>query len=474
MKALRPLLLALVACGCATNPATGRRQLILMSEQQEIQVGRESDAQVRKEMGVYDDAALQRYVATIGARLVKEAHRPGLPWTFTVVDEPAVNAFALPGGFIYITRGILPFLQSEAELAGVLGHEIGHVDARHSAEAYSKQMGAGLGLAVAGILAPSTQPVQGVASVGLQALFLKYSRDDELEADGLGVGYEAAAGWDPHAMPALLNTLARIEDASGSRRGVPNWTLTHPPAEDRVVKIQEAVAAAPPAHTVNAREYEDHLDGLVYGDSPEKGLVRGNEFLHPVLRFAITFPPGWDVSNGESQVSARPAESSASAMLLELVEGTEPVRQLGPDQMARAGWQRVSGEATTINGLDAYLGTYEGTSNGTALRIEAAHLRAGAQTYVVAGIAPADQFATASATFGTAIRSFRTLSRTEAESIHANRVDFAVVRRGETWASIAHGRGGDIVKPATLAIMNGRDPGTPPTPGDRIRIVIGG
>ena len=124
-----------LAVACATNPATGRRQLILMSEAEEIQLGRQSDAEVRQQMGVYQDAALQRYVDRVGQRLARSSHRPNLPWTFTVVDEPAVNAFALPGGFIYLTRGILPFLRDEAELAAVLGHEIGHVDARHSAEA---------------------------------------------------------------------------------------------------------------------------------------------------------------------------------------------------------------------------------------------------------------------------------------------------------------------------------------------------
>jgi predicted Zn-dependent protease len=472
MRSLKFVLVALLGWGCATNPATGRRQLILMSEQEEVQVGRQSDADIRKQMGVYDDPALQQYVAGIGARLVSQAHRPDLPWTFTVVDEAAVNAFALPGGFIYITRGILPFLQNEAELAGVIGHEIGHVDARHSAEAYSKQVGAGLGLAIAGILAPSTQPLQGVAGAGLQVLFLKYGREAELEADRLGVGYEASAGWDPHGVPALLTTLARLDEATGSSRGVPNWALTHPPAADRVAKVQDAVAAVPAgARATNAEAFTRHLDGLVYGDSPEKGIVRGNEFLHPVLRFAVRFPEGWDVSNGESQVTAQPGESSHVAMLLELTQGTAPVQQLATDQMTRAGWRLLSGESRRINGLDAYVGTYAGVSNGTPVTVQAAHIRAADHVYVVAGLAPSSQFDSSQSTFASSIATFRTLSRSEAEAIHPNRVDFRVVRGGETWESIA--RGGPI--PATtLAIMNGQDPGTPPRTGARIRIVVGG
>src|SRR5262245_58331006 len=164
MKRVSQFVLLAVAAACATNPATGRRQLMLMSESQEIQLGKESDQQVRQEMGVYNDAELQKYIASIGARLSKQAHRPNLPWTYTVVDASAVNAFALPGGFIYITRGIMPFLRDEAELAGVLGHETGHVDARHGASQYSTQTALGGALAVGSVLSTRVGSVAGVAS----------------------------------------------------------------------------------------------------------------------------------------------------------------------------------------------------------------------------------------------------------------------------------------------------------------------
>lgn len=475
MKLLRVVVVALIAWGCATNPATGRRQLILMSEQEEIQIGRQSDAEIRAQMGVYQDPALQEYVKGVGARLVTAAHRPNLPWTFTVVDEPAVNAFALPGGFIYLTRGILPFLRDEAELAGVLGHEIGHVDARHSAEAYSKQLGAGLGLAVAGILAPSTQPLQGLAGTGLGILFLKYGRDAELESDRLGVTYASSSGWDPRGVPALLSTLGRLDEAAGSRRGVPNWALTHPPAADRVARVQEAVAAAPTAGTqTNAAAFERRLDGLVFGDSREKGIVRGSEFLHPILRLAVRFPAGWEVMNGDTQVVARENESSNAAMLLQAVQSTAPLQQLAPSQMLQAGWREASGDLTSINGLDAYVGTYEGTLENTPVSIRAAHVRSGQQTYVIAGLAPRGEFGSVANVFASAIGTFRALSSAEAERIQPNRVDFHVVRQGDTWQSIASGPGGGTITPATLAIMNGREPSSTPAAGSRVRIVVGG
>lgn len=475
MKVLRIALLGLVVLGCATNPATGRRQLILMSEAEEVQIGKQNHEQIRQQMGVYDDPDLQRYVATIGARLAREAHRPQLPWTFTVVDEPAVNAFALPGGFIYLTRGILPYLQDEAELAGVLGHEIGHVDARHSAEAYSKQLVAGGGLALAGIFAPSTQPLQGLAASGLQFLFLKYGREAELESDRLGVGYASTSGWDPRGVPGMLNTLARLDNSTGTRRGVPNWALTHPPAEDRVARVQEAVAAAPAtARTTNASAFEQHLDGLVFGDSREKGIVRGSEFLHPILRFAVRFPEGWEVINGDEQVVSRPGETGNRAMVLQLAKGTGNVEQLAQTQMAAAGWQQTSGQRTQLNGLDAYVGVYQGVSGQTPVTVQAAHVRAGDQVFIIAGLAATQEYQGASRTFASAIGTFRGLSRSEADRIQPSRLDFYTARPGDTWESIAKARSDAGVTASTLAIMNGQEPGTSPRPGDRIRIVVGG
>src|SRR4026209_2117990 len=164
MRFRSPLALValLGALACATNPATGKRQFNLMSEAQEISAGQEADAQVKKEMGIYNDPNLQEYVSSIGLKLAQLSERPNLPWHYSVVDVPAINAFALPGGYIYITRGILPFLNDEAELAGVLGHEIGHVTARHSAQQYTKATPAGLGVQLLSIFVPQAAPFQSL------------------------------------------------------------------------------------------------------------------------------------------------------------------------------------------------------------------------------------------------------------------------------------------------------------------------
>ena len=180
--------LALLAA-CATNPVTGKKQMSLLSEAEELAIGQQQDAEIRREMGVYDDPELQRYVSDIGQELARNSHRPNLPWTFTIVDSPAINAFALPGGYVYLTRGILAYLDDESELAGVLGHEIGHVTARHAAQAYTRQAQASLGLTVLSIFVPSTQPFADLGATGLGVLFLRHGREAELEADRLGVEY---------------------------------------------------------------------------------------------------------------------------------------------------------------------------------------------------------------------------------------------------------------------------------------------
>ena len=229
-----------IASACATNPVTGNREFVTISEAQEVAIGRESDAQIRSEMGVYDDPQLQQYVEEIGFDLAAVSHRPALDWHFTIVDSPSVNAFALPGGYIYLTRGIMAYLSDEAELAGVLGHEIGHVTARHSVQAYSRATGASWGLMAAQIFVPAMRsPYYGApglgdaAGSGMGLLFLKFGRDDERQADRLGAEYAVASGRDPRGVGDMLATLARIADTT-DRRGTPNWLATHPEPVDRV------------------------------------------------------------------------------------------------------------------------------------------------------------------------------------------------------------------------------------------------
>ena len=473
------LVTAALVTACATNPATGKREFSLMSEAQEVQLGQEMDPQIRREMGVYDDAELQRYVSDIGMRLARASERPNLPWHFTVLDEPAVNAFALPGGYIYLTRGILAFLHDETQLAGVLGHEIGHVTARHSAQQYTQATTAGVGLTLLSIFVPEARPFQNIAETALGVLFLKHGRDDELQADRLGVQYAGQTGWDPAGVAGMLRTLQRLDEASGSRRGVPNFLSTHPAPADRVERVQAFVQQnpAPVGTSGNRRDdqsYQRYIDGIVFGDSPSDGIVRGNEFLHPDLRLALAFPPGWEIQNSPTQVVAK-APDRENYMLLQLVPNARgSLQQIALGSMQAAGFRPLQGEAASINGLDAFVGTYQGNMQGLGNTATlAAHLEHERNVYLLAGLAPANQFQSAQREFANSIRSFRQLSRSEAAGIKPNRVDIYTVRGGDTWDSIAQ-RGGGLVKPATLAIMNNYEPNQQPRAGDRIKIVVEG
>ncbi|HZR22287.1 MAG TPA: M48 family metalloprotease [Vicinamibacterales bacterium] len=472
------LTLNLALAACATNPVTGQREFSLMSEDKEIQLGQEQDVQVRKEMGVYADRAMQQYVNDVGLKLAQTSERPNLPWHFAVVDSPAINAFALPGGYIYITRGILPFLQDESQMAGVLGHEIGHVNARHSARQYSRSTASQLGLIVGSIFVPQTRPFAQLGESGLGLLMLKNSRDDELEADSLGAKYAARAGWDPDGIPQMLTTLERIAEASDNR-GVPNWMQTHPVAEDRVQKVQAAVRDAEQGatkFTVDRDGYLKRMDGLVYGDNPNEGIVRGETFMHANLRLAIDFPQGWDVTNGQSQVSAKePGQNRL--MVLEVVQRPvgRSLQEVALRQMEGAGFRPVQGGRTTINSLDAFVGEYVGAlQNIGRVGIRAAHIAHDRSVFLVAGIVPYQDYPNVEPVLTKSIDSFRALTRAEAEDVHANHVALYTAHRGDTWQGIAERAGKGIVKPSTLAIMNGHPVNEQPRVGERLKIVIPG
>jgi len=466
------------AAACATNPVTGKREFTLMSEAQEIAMGRESDAQVKAEMGVYNDPDLQKYVSDIGLRLAKLSERPSLPWQFTVVDQAAINAFALPGGFIYITRGILPFLDNEAELAGVLGHEIGHVTARHSVRQYTRTIGGVAVLGALGVFVPAARPFGQISQQALGLLFLRYGREDELQADQLGAGYEAAGGWDPAGVPGMLSTLGRLDEAAGDRKGVPNWLSTHPEPLARVTEIEPTVSKLKTGRTdfvINRDALLRRIDGVIFGDNPEQGITRGSTFLHPPLRFRIDFPSTWEVANSPQQVVAKAPDADVF-MLLQAVAMPQgrTVQDVALNSMQAAGFRAELGERTTINGLDAFIGVYQGQIEGMGnVTSRAAHIAHGGAYYLVAGLVAPGLFDRSDGTFVTSIRSFRPLTAAEAEAIRPNRVDFYTVRTGDTWTSIAD-RSGGAIKPATLAVMNHAAPSSQPQPGARIKIVAGG
>jgi predicted Zn-dependent protease len=347
------LLSGVLVSSCAVNPATGRRQLSFVSESREIEMGREADGQISEGFGLYDDAELTAYVTEIGKKLAATSERPDLPWSFRVLDDPIVNAFALPGGFIFVTRGILAHLNSDAELAGVLGHEIGHVTARHSVNQMSRQQLQQIGLSVGALLSEDIRSVGGALEAGLGLLNLRYGRGDESQSDELGVRYMTRAGYDARELIHVFRTLELVSGDPEDR--LPEWQSTHPTPENREQRIDEIIADSDVDYT-GTREgvgaFTRRVNGITYGPDPREGFFQGALFRHPTLRFRIRFPEDWRRANERTRVIAVEAEENAVVALL-LEEGVVSARVAANRFAEEEGVVTGRTRTASINGLPA-------------------------------------------------------------------------------------------------------------------------
>jgi predicted Zn-dependent protease len=316
---------------CATNPATGKREFSLVSQDDEVAIGQEEAQKVVASMTVLQHQPVQDMVKRVGMEMARASERPTLPWNFTVLDDPVVNAFALPGGPIFITRGILTHMNSEAELASVLGHEIGHVTARHSASQMSKQQVASVGLGVASVISPTAAQYAGVAQQGLGILMLKYGRDDERQADGLGYRYMLKASWDPREAVKMFQMLQKT--SGGDKEGrPPAWMSTHPDPGDRAERATarlKELAVNPDSLRRNREQFLRAIDGLSYGEDPRDGFFRGSTFYQPDLALQITFPDGWQTANQPQVLAAREPEGKALVQV-------QVAKGANPDEAARS------------------------------------------------------------------------------------------------------------------------------------------
>jgi predicted Zn-dependent protease len=455
--ALAALVLELLT-GCATNPVTGRREFSLVSTAQEDQMGREGYTAVVAEFGIYGDSTVQRYVNGVGQRLAKVSHLPDLDWHFTVIDDPAVNAFAMPGGYIYITRGILAHLNSEAQLAGVLGHEIGHVTHRHSAEQLTRQQISGLGLGLASLLSPTVSRYSAVAQQALGLMFLKFSRTNETEADELGVDYSTKAGYDPDEIPPTYAMLKRVGERAGQR--LPGFMSTHPDPGDREARTTELARLARAGRTgllIRRPEYVHRLDGVVFGSDPRQGYFEGNEFYHPELRFAITFPSGWTFQNARSSVTVTAPEQRAGMQLSLADAGTLAptafVAKLAAD--GRIGSSRGGGE--TIGGASAWVGRLVIPVEGGTERVLAAAFirRSAGEMFQILGQTAQPDDADFARVLASA-RTFRGLTDAARLDPTASRVRVTSVTTAGAFSSLVGALGTQGLDLEDTAILNNR------------------
>ena len=326
----------LSACGSTVqNPVTGQAERSVMSEASEIEEGKKAHAQVLQEYTALKNPKLQAYVNEIGQRLAKQSHRANLVWTFTVLDSAEINAFALPGGYVYVTRGIMAYMESEADLAGVIGHEIGHVTARHGAQRATRQQNAGLGVLAASVLGAVLE-AKGVTGAGQMAseasqtaaagYVAKYGREQELQADGLGAEYLSRSNLDPRNMIDVINVLKNQERfaadlAKAEGRPVPeqnSWLASHPSNDQRLDTITKLAAQYKDTGKYlgeGRARYLQAMEGVAFGESPEQGLSRGRSFYHTDLGFAITALPGWRIQNEADKLTLVNAARDAALVV---------------------------------------------------------------------------------------------------------------------------------------------------------------
>ncbi|MBC6440672.1 MAG: M48 family metalloprotease [Rhodospirillales bacterium] len=440
--------IAAVAVGaCARNPATGQSDLSLVSPAREQQIGDEAHPQVVAQFGVYEEVPeLNAYVATIASRLHSVSEMSGQAFRFTLLDSDMVNAFAIPGGYVYVTRGLMALANSEAELAGVIGHEIGHITARHGARRITRQTLAGLSILGFGI-ATRDRNLMEAASVGAAAWLAGYGRSQELESDELGVRYLTRAGYDPLAMATFLEQLGR--DSALSRKiafqenqpdPADSWFATHPRTEDRVVAAAELARADLPNPFEGRKEYLQQIDGMIWGDSPAQGFRRGRNFSHPELRFSFDVPEGFRMLNSPSEVIAFNADGASL-----IFDGT--ANQSGSMAAYAQSWaNRAFGRSVSLNDLEAIdiNGMAAGTGWTTVPRQQGSvdvrflAIRYDSSTiYRFIFVTPSASAAMLNEAFRRTTYSFRKLSSSEAAALRPLRIRIDEVRAGDTIATFA-------------------------------------
>jgi predicted Zn-dependent protease len=453
------LLLAFIVVSCAVNPVTGKKELMLYSESQEIELGKQTDTEVAATYGVYDDAALSAYVSKLGLALAAKTQRPNLPYRFTVLDSSVVNAFAVPGGAVYVTRGILAMMSSEAELAAVLGHELGHVNARHSMSQMSKQQMAQIGLVVGSVISQKFAKYAGLAGAGLQVLFLKYSRDNENQADALGVDYSRAGGYNPADMTVTFTALEKMGDLSGGH-SLPGFLSTHPLTPDRITHVQ---AMLKPEDASLARKPEAYLrtvENVVYGDDPRQGFVEGSAFYHPGLRFEFTVPSGWKVDNTPARVTLVSGDQDGG-LILQAEKNSDNLEDYARKKAAEisgSGGQLQGEKRTTINGLSCIEQAYTLTQENQApIRMRWSYLRKGELVYLFLALSSVEGFPKYEPVFRRVVGSFREMTNTSLINRTPKRLALVTANGSDSLEGIFKKAGLTESAWPHFAIMNGLD-----------------
>ena len=462
---------------CAINPVTGERQLMLMSEAQEIQMGKEYDPQVISSFGLYEDEDLMTFIREKGTEMGKLSHRPELEYHFRILDSPVVNAFAVPGGYIYFTRGILAQFNSEAELMGVLGHEMGHITARHTVSQQSKQQ-LGQLLLIGGMIASEKfRDFAGYAMQGMQLLFLKYSRDNERQSDRIGVQYASKMHYDAQEMAEFFNVLHDMHSGSG-QSPVPTFLSTHPDPEDRYNTVtrlsqQWKDSLGYSDWIVEKEGYLDRIEGMVYGEDPRQGFVENNLFYHPEMKFQFPVPSGWQLQNTPMQVQMAPSDGNA-LMIFTLA------KQESPEEAARAtlkdlNLSLIQSDAVRVNGMPAVVTVSEQVSQNQqtgeeqSIRVLSYFIEYKGSVYIFHGVSAGPDFNSYTRSFEATMKNFDELNDPAKLNVQPQRIRVREVRNSTTVANALRSFGVPEDRLDEFALLNKKEVTDRVQSGERLK-----
>jgi predicted Zn-dependent protease len=445
-------------------PVAGPLTAAQQEDQGEIEQGREADRQIEAQYGFYEDEELLAYVNRLGQEVAAVSERPHLPWTFRVLDSPVVNAFALPGGFVYVTRGLLAHMNSEAELAGVLGHEVGHVTGKHSSGRQLRSGLAMLGMLIGGMVSDTFREIAldtGLAQSVSGLFLLKYSRDQELDADERGIGYATAAGYDPRGIGEFFATLQSLEQQS-DRRNVPGWFTTQPQVDDRIERSDGWVAESLAAYSVRPedliRGQSDHIlavDGIVFGENPREGYFRGERFVHPDLRFAMTFPVGWQVNNGRQAVTAvDPREGAMIQLTLAELQDDTTAREYVEGYLRGVNAQIEDSERTSVNGLESLQVLFSARGESSNYAVLGQWTLRNGVLYQLLGVTSPSSWRSYRGAFAACEESFREITDAQALDVQPARVRVLRTPQRLQLVGFIEAHPEISVPPATIAILN--------------------
>jgi len=469
----------LVVISCAVNPVTGKKQLMLMSEAQEIQMGIAYDPRVIATFGEYKSDNLLNFIKARTTEMGLISHRPKLEYHIKILDSPVVNAFAVPGGYIYLTRGILAQLNNEAELVGVIGHEMGHITARHSASQQAKQQ-LGQLLLIGGMIASEKfAQYAEYAMQGMQLLFLKFSRDDERQADALGVEYSSKISYDAHKMADFFQVLNKMSMAE-SQGGVPTFLSTHPDPGDRYNSVNQSSTEWQSKLNktdwkVNHDSYLQLINGIIYGEDPKQGYVEGTTFYHPELKFKFTFPTGWQYENLPTQVNIAPQDGKA--LMIFTLSAQKTLQNAADSTLQQLGLTLVESRKSTVNGMQAFATISKQVSQDQSTGQQSTNLvltyfiQYSPYIYVFHGVSAETDFNTYFNTMETTMKTFAKLTDASKINVKPTMVLIKKVQKTGSLANAFSYYGVPQAKMEELALLNNMELTSNVQAGQLIKVI---